>query len=120
MVGARVIGTDIDYKMVNGTKKNLEHCGISNYQVFQEDARKLELPHKVDAIVTDPPYGISASTRGEKSHDLYHQAMKSLQGLIKEDGLLCLATPHYLDLDEILAGTKLKIIEHHHIRIIKV
>nr|WP_243687725.1 methyltransferase domain-containing protein [Methanobacterium formicicum] len=55
MVGARVIGTDIDYKMVNGTKKNLEHCGISNYQVFQEDARKLELPHKVDAIVTDPP-----------------------------------------------------------------
>jgi tRNA (guanine10-N2)-dimethyltransferase len=119
MVGARVIGTDIDYKMVNGTKKNLEHCGISNYQVFQEDARKLELPHKVDAIVTDPPYGISASTRGEKSHDLYHQAMKSLQGLIKEDGLLCLATPHYLDLDEILAGTKFKIIEQHHIRMHK-
>jgi len=119
MVGARVIGTDIDYKMVKGTKKNLEHYGISNYQVIQEDARNLELLHKVDAIVTDPPYGISASTRGEKSHDLYHQSMESLQRLIKEDGLVCLATPHYLDLDEILTGTKFKIIEQYHIRMHK-
>ncbi len=119
IVGARVIGTDIDYKMVKGTKENLEHCGISDYQVFREDARKLELPSKVDAIVTDPPYGISASTGGEKSEDLYQQSMQSLQGLLKDDGLMCLATPHYLDLDEVLAGTKFKIIEQHHIKMHK-
>lgn len=119
IVGARVIGTDIDYKMVKGTKENLEHCGISDYQVFREDARKLELPSKVDAIVTDPPYGISASTGGEKSEDLYQQSMQSLQGLLKDDGRMCLATPHYLDLDEVLAGTKFKIIEQHHIKMHK-
>jgi tRNA (guanine10-N2)-dimethyltransferase len=119
IVGARVIGTDIDYKMVKGTKKNLEHCGVADYQVFREDARKLELPTKVDAIVTDPPYGISASTGGEKSEDLYQQSMQSLQGLLKDNGRMCLATPHYLDLDDVLAGTKFKIIEQHHIRMHK-
>jgi tRNA (guanine10-N2)-dimethyltransferase len=119
IIGARVIGTDIDYKMVKGTRENLEHCGIHDYQVFQEDARKLELPSKVDAIVTDPPYGISASTGGEKSEDLYRQSMISLEGLIKDDGLMCLATPHYLNLDEVLAGTKFKIIEQHQIRMHK-
>ncbi|EKQ55636.1 MAG: TIGR01177 family protein [Methanobacterium sp. Maddingley MBC34] len=119
IIGARVIGTDIDYKMVKGTKENLEHCGVGDYHVFREDARKLELPTKVDAIVTDPPYGISASTGGEKSEDLYQQSMQSLQGLLKGDGFMCLATPHYLDLDEVLAGTKFKIIEQHHIRMHK-
>ncbi|AUB61304.1 MAG: TIGR01177 family methyltransferase [Methanobacterium sp.] len=119
IIGARVIGTDIDYKMVKGSIENLQHCGIHDYQVFQEDARKLELPSKVDAIVTDPPYGISASTRGEKSQDLYQQSMQSLQELLKEDGHMCLATPHYLDLDGVLEGTKFKIIEQHHIRMHK-
>lgn len=119
IIGARVIGTDIDYKMVKGTKENLEHCGVHDYQVFREDARKLELPSKVDSIVTDPPYGISASTGGERSQDLYQQSMQSLQGLLKDDGRMCLATPHYLDLDEVLAGTKFKIIEQHHIRMHK-
>lgn len=119
IIGVRVIGTDIDYKMVKGTRENLQHCGIQDYRVFQEDARKLTLSSKVDAIVTDPPYGISASTGGEKSENLYQQSMRSLEGLIKDDGLLCLATPHYLDLDEVLKGTKFKIIEQHHIRMHK-
>ncbi len=119
IIGSRVIGTDIDYKMVKGTIKNLQHCGIHDYHVFQEDARKLELPTKVDAIVTDPPYGISASTGGEKSENLYQQSMLSLEGILKEDGLLCLATPHYLDLGQILKGTKFKVIEQHHIRMHK-
>ena len=119
IIGSRVIGTDIDYKMVKGSIENLQHCGIHDYQVFQEDARKLKLPNKVDAIVTDPPYGISASTRGEKSQDLYQQSMQSLQELLKDNGLMCLATPHYLDLDDVLEGTKFKIIEQHHIRMHK-
>ena len=119
IVGARVIGTDIDYKMVKGTRENLQHCDIHDYQVFQEDARNLQLPNKVDAIVTDPPYGISASTGGESSENLYGQSMKSFERLIKDEGLMCLATPHYLDLDKIFKGTKFKIIEQHHIRMHK-
>jgi tRNA (guanine10-N2)-dimethyltransferase len=119
IIGARVVGTDIDYKMVKGTEENLQHCGIDDYQLFHEDARKFKLPYQVDAIATDPPYGISASTGGEKSNELYQQSVLSMQGLIKDEGLVCLATPHYLDIPETLAGTNFEIIEQHHIRMHK-
>ena len=119
IIGVRVVGTDIDPKMVSGTEINLQHCTISDFQVFRADVRNLKLPFKVDAIVTDPPYGISASTGGEKSDELYQQAMDSMQDLIKNGGLVCIATPHYLDIHEMLWGTNFQIIEQHHIRMHK-
>ena len=119
VIGMQVVGTDIDPKMVKGTKENLEHCNIQDYQVFQADVRKLELPYKVDAVATDPPYGISASTRGEESSKLCGEALMSLETLIKEDGRICIATPHYMEIKEFLKGTKFKIIEQHHIRMHK-
>jgi tRNA (guanine10-N2)-dimethyltransferase len=119
IIGTRVVGTDIDPKMVRGTKINLKNCLISDFQVFRADVRNLELPFKIDAIATDPPYGISASTGGEKSYDLYQQAMDSMQDLIKKGGLVCIATPHYLDIHDMLRGTNFQIIEQHHIRMHK-
>ncbi|HEY0196305.1 MAG TPA: methyltransferase domain-containing protein, partial [Methanobacterium sp.] len=119
ITGARVVGTDIDPKMVKGTIENLQHYNISDFEVFREDVRKLKLPYKVDAVATDPPYGISTSTRGEKSHILYEKALLSLENLIKEDGRICMATPHYMDIKKFVEGTKFKIIEQHHIRMHK-
>ena len=119
IIGARVVGTDIDPKMVKGTIENLQHCDINDYEVFKSDARKLKLPYKVDGIATDPPYGISASTRGSDSSKLYEGALLSLEHLIKDEGLMCLATPHYMDINNILKGTKFEIIEQHHIRMHK-
>jgi len=119
IIGARIIGTDVDPKMVKGTEMNLLHCLITDFQVFRADVRNLKLPFNVDAIVTDPPYGISASTGGEKSNELYQQSIDSLQNLIKKGGLVCIATPHYLDINEMLQGTNFQIIEQHHIRMHK-
>lgn len=119
ITGARVVGTDIDLKMVKGTIENLQHCNISDFEVFREDVRKLKLPYKVDAVATDPPYGISASTRGEESHILCEEALLSLEDLIKDDGRICMATPHYMDIKKFVEGTKFKIIEQHHIRMHK-
>lgn len=119
IIGARVIGSDLDYKMVEGTKENLIHCGITDFQIFRADARDLSLTEPVDAVATDPPYGISASTGGEKSQDLYKQSMVSLAEIIKDEGLVCMATPHYLDVQEVLEGTNFEVIEQHHIRMHK-
>ncbi len=119
IVGARVIGTDIDEKMVEGTKKNLEYCGIDDYNIFQGDARYITLEEKVDAIVTDPPYGISASTAGIDSKQIYEESLASMQELLKEDGYICMATPHYLDIHELVSHTKFKIIEQYKIRMHK-
>jgi tRNA (guanine10-N2)-dimethyltransferase len=119
VIGAQVVGTDIDPKMVKGTRENLEHCHINNSMVFQADVRTLKLPYKIDAVATDPPYGISASTRGEESHKLCGEALLSLENVIKEGGRICMATPHYMEIKEFLKGTKFKIIEQHHIRMHK-
>ena len=119
IIEAKVVGIDIDEKMVEGTKKNLEYCHIKDYQVFQGDARNIELPFKVDAIVTDPPYGISASTAGVESKKIYEDTLFSMQEIIKEDGFICMATPHYLDIHELVSHTKFKIIEQYHIRMHK-
>jgi len=119
IMGARVVGVDIDERMVEGTKNNLEYCGITNHKIFQEDARKIELPYKVNAIATDPPYGISASTGGEESKNLYTGALIKMQELLIEEGNLCMATPHYMDIHGLINGTNFEIIEQHHIRMHK-
>jgi len=119
IIGANVVGIDIDEKMVEGTKKNLQYCNIKDYQVFQGDARNIKLHYKVDAIVTDPPYGISASTAGIESKKIYKESLLSMQEILKEDGYVCMATPHYLDIHELVSHTKFKIIEQYHIRMHK-
>ncbi|MEN4007131.1 MAG: TIGR01177 family methyltransferase [Methanobacteriaceae archaeon] len=119
IIGAEVIGIDIDEKMVEGTIKNLEYCGIKDYDVFKGDARNIELQFKVDAVVTDPPYGISASTAGVQSKKIYEDTLFSMQKVIKKDGYICMATPHYLDIDTLISHTKFKIIEQYEIRMHK-
>lgn len=119
IIGAKVVGIDIDEKMVLGTKKNLQYCNIKDYEVFQGNARNIKLPYKVDAIVTDPPYGISASTAGIESKRIYKESLLSMQEILKEDGYICMATPHYLDIHELVSHTKFKIIEQYDIRMHK-
>ena len=119
IMGASVVGVDIDERMVEGTIKNLEYCGVKNYEVFKEDAREIKLPFKVDAVATDPPYGISASTGGEESKNLYAQSLVTIEKLLTDNGKLCLATPHYMDITGVIEETNFKIIEQHHIRMHK-
>lgn len=119
IIGVKVVGTDIDPKMVKGTIENLQYCNINNSEIFKSDARELKLNHKVDGIATDPPYGISASTRGSESSKLYKEALLSLEHLIKDEGLICIATPHYMDFNKIINDTKFEILEQYHIRMHK-
>jgi tRNA (guanine10-N2)-dimethyltransferase len=119
LMGARLIGSDIDWKMVKGTAENLEHCGIKDFIVFQSDARLLNLDEKVRAVVTDPPYGISASLAGEEGGKLYKDFLESISANMLEKGILCMATPHYVDVNELIQGTRFKILESHGIRMHK-
>ncbi len=114
-----LLGSDIDERMVEGTIKNLNYCGVKDYEVFQADAREINLPYKVNAIATDPPYGISASTGGEESQNLYAQALVTMEEILTDKGRLCMATPHYMDIMDLIKGTNFEVIEQHHIRMHK-
>ncbi|MDR0900756.1 MAG: Eco57I restriction-modification methylase domain-containing protein, partial [Methanobrevibacter sp.] len=116
IIGAKLIGSDIHWKMKNGTSINLDYCNITDYEVHHLDVRELNLYEKVDAVVTDPPYGISTSTGGEKSESIFHQFLESISKNMKENAYLCIASPHYLDLDSILRDLDFELIERHEIK----
>lgn len=118
-LNTKLIGSDIERNMVEGTKLNLEHEGFKDFKVYWEDVRKLEFEETVDAVAMDPPYGISTTLGGDDTKELYHEALISIAHHMKDDGYICMASPHYIDLYEVIEDTPLKILEQHSIRMHK-
>ena len=119
LIGLKLIGSDINWKMKNGTAINLDYCDLSDYEVHHLDVRELKLSKKVDAVVTDPPYGISTSTGGEESPLIFQQFLQSISRNMNENAYLCIAHPHYLDLDPMLNDFNFKLLERHSIKMHK-
>lgn len=118
-LNTKLIGSDIERHMVEGTKLNLAAENFKDFEVYWEDVRKLELNKKVDAVAMDPPYGISTTLGGEDTKRLYHEALISIAKYLKDDGYICMASPHYIDLYEVVEDTPLKILQQHSIRMHK-
>ncbi|EHP87560.1 TIGR01177 family methyltransferase [Methanotorris formicicus] len=102
LMGCRLIGSDIDWRMTSGTKINLESYNLENKIIAIErwnakDVKKfldkLNVD-EVDAIVTDPPYGISTSRKGDVENYL-----KEFKDVLKDDGYLVFAAPRKIDID---------------------
>ncbi|HEX9816075.1 MAG TPA: THUMP domain-containing protein, partial [Candidatus Thermoplasmatota archaeon] len=84
-MGFRVIGSDLDRHMVTASKANLAHYRLSATDVFRADVGDAPnelvergLP-KVDAVVTDLPYGRSASSGKEALGKLYDRAFVAIR-----------------------------------------
>ena len=87
LLGVKVIGSDIEEKMIEGCKKTLNFYNIKNNKLFCSDIGEIkDRIDKVDAIATDLPYGKSTTTKGEKMDQLYKRAFKSMSKLLKRDG----------------------------------
>jgi tRNA (guanine10-N2)-dimethyltransferase len=66
LVGARVLGTDTQEKMVEGTRTNLDEFFETGWHVARADARSLPLADdSVDAVVFDAPYGRQSKIEGD-------------------------------------------------------
>ncbi|MFQ5711137.1 MAG: hypothetical protein ACE5GD_05065 [Candidatus Geothermarchaeales archaeon] len=70
LIGARVTGFDILRRRALGAKKNLEWTGVEPLGVLRADAAKPPIK-RVSVMVTDPPYGISASTAKRSYEEIY-------------------------------------------------
>jgi tRNA (guanine10-N2)-dimethyltransferase len=119
LIDNKIIGSDIQWKMKNGTGINLDYYGVSDYKLHHLDVREMKLYEKVDAVVTDPPYGISTSTGGENSEKIFYQFLDSISKNMKTNGIIVLASPDSLNLDEILNKLDFKILERHEIKMHK-
>ncbi len=73
LMGFRVEGSDVDARMIRATRTNMKRFGV-RAALHQRDVA--EIDGSYDAIVTDPPYGRSSSSRGESIWALYDRAFK--------------------------------------------
>lgn len=118
LLGAKPIGVDLDQRMIEGAKLNLESFGIKDYQLMVGDARRLP-PLEVDAIATDPPYGRRAGTAGVGIEELYRESMLSASSALKPKGHMCITSPAELDLERFAEEAGLKPVESHEQRVHK-
>lgn len=119
LLGAEVYGCDINPEMIAGCRKNLEYYGIMESNLEVGDARRLvnKYPGFFDAVVTDPPYGISASTGGLSLDKLYKEAFPSFYGVLKNSGYACVLSPRKIETEKYAAESGFTIVETHFDRV---
>ena len=88
LIGTKIIGSDIEEKMIEGCKKTLDFYKIKNFELFCSDIGGINnYISDVDAIVTDLPYGKSTTTRGESIKGLYGRAFENIAKVLKKNGI---------------------------------
>jgi len=86
LIGANIVGSDIEQKMIEGSKKNLEFYHLKNYQLYCTDIEDIaQYVPSVDAIVTDFPYARATTTKGEQLLRLYNRAFETIAHVLKKN-----------------------------------
>ena len=119
LIGCKVVGSDVYWKMKNGTAINLDYYGITDYRTFHLDVRELKMYEKVSSVVTDPPYGISTSTGDVDDEGIFKEFFHAIYDNMKDDAYLCMASPHYIDLKPMVDEVGFKIVEQYGIKMHK-
>jgi tRNA (guanine10-N2)-dimethyltransferase len=99
LIGCNVIGFDAKPHMLRGGLKNLIHYGIEPEGVVVADARHPPVS-KVDCIVTDPPYGRSASTLGMSTRRIVKDFLAAAGNMLPRGNKICMASPKSIRIDE--------------------
>ena len=116
LIGCKVVGSDVNWKMKNGSAINLDYCGIKDYRTFHLDVRELRMYEKVASVVTDPPYGISTSTGDIDGDDIFKEFFHAIYDNMAEDAYLCMASPHYVDLNPMIDEVGFELVEQYSIK----
>jgi tRNA (guanine10-N2)-dimethyltransferase len=92
LTGCRAIGMDVQRRMVKGTRNNLEKFNANPEGIIVADARKPPFT-RIDAVVTDPPYGKSATTLKSSTKMLVVAVLSSTKPLLREGQRICIGLP---------------------------
>lgn len=92
-MGVEAFGSDSDPIVVAGTRTNLEALGLTA-ELRQLDARRLDAwGVSFDAIVSDLPYGLSASTSGVMTNQLYAEILDASALVLPRGRVAVFAAP---------------------------
>jgi tRNA (guanine10-N2)-dimethyltransferase len=112
LIGCRVLGFDAKPHMLRGGLKNILHYGIKLEGVAIADARYPPVS-EVDCIVTDPPYGRSASTLGTSTRRIVEDFLSAVGDKISRGRRICMAAPKTVRIDDAGEEAGFKHIESH-------
>ncbi len=112
LIGAETLGSDFDSAMVEGSRRNLPGA-----DVMLADATHLPIcDRRIDAVVTDLPYGQSVRIRADSMERLYDGALAEIRRILKP-GRRAVVVAHR-DISEIAAG-RFSILQLHEQRVHK-
>lgn len=111
-VGCKVLGLDIQRRMVTGCRKNLAHFKVVSEGLVIADSMRLPLQH-VDCLVTDPPYGRSASTMKSTTKHIVEKVLDSVWPVLFKGQRICIASPKTLNIAKIGMELGYKHLESH-------
>jgi len=88
------VGIDIDARYIAGARRNAERAGVSPCFAVGDANRigRMFRPGSVDAVITNPPYGIRERAVGGIKR-LYSNLVRGSQSVLREGGCLVLLTP---------------------------
>ncbi|MGB9756824.1 MAG: DNA methyltransferase, partial [Candidatus Bathyarchaeales archaeon] len=96
-IGCRVLGLDIQRRMVRGALKNMAYFNIEPESIILADAKNPPI-RKVDCVVTDPPYGKSATTLKRTTKQLVEEALMAVYDMLDKGKRVCIAAPKTLNI----------------------
>jgi tRNA (guanine10-N2)-dimethyltransferase len=111
-IGCRGLGFDVQRRMTEGCRKNLEYFSVEPEGLVIADARKLPLT-KIDHLVTDPPYGRSATTMKSTTKHIVEGVLGSARSLLREGQRICIASPKTLNIARIGVELGYRHLESH-------
>jgi len=112
LIGCRVVGFDVQPRMVRGSLQNLLYYSVKPEGIAVADARHLPVA-KVDCIVTDPPYGRSATTLGWDTRQIVEDFLSSIGDMLPRGRRICMASPKSVRIGKIGKELGFKRLESH-------
>ena len=88
----KIIGQDVDKKMVDASLKNLNYFGFEG-TVLEGDISKIRELQKIGVVVTDPPYGQSSSLKGELIDELMNRTIRVVKEILDVGKRLVIVVP---------------------------
>jgi len=112
LMGCRVLGLDIQRRMARGSSKNLSYFNIKPEAFIVADARNPPIT-KIDCVVTDPPYGRSATTLKRSTKQIVEEVLIAAKNMLDKGRRVCMAAPKTLNVGKIGRGLGYKHLESH-------
>lgn len=107
IIGARVVGSDVNWRLLRGAVTNLQLLS-HDYSIVQGNAQNMPFS-SCDAIVTDPPYGRASSTRGSLAIELVEKAIQEVPAILSRRGEhTCICGTQLMNLPQIVRDAGLQ------------